>query len=247
MPTLNELRARLDEYGYALLEQILGPGEAIALAEELGATLEALSEETGVRRAGGHVYAARNLGLLWPRLREVSSLVESRAHLREIMGPSARLVRALYFDKPPHGPWSLPWHRDTNVAVSGTAVEGINISVRAGVPHVRASECILSRMLSIRLHLDNSTSRNGALWVRPGSHLLSTEPDGEQVIEAEAGSVLLMRPLLLHRSRESTDPTRRRRVLHLEYAVDERPAPNMSWADVYPTDRRSLPVNEGGE
>jgi len=235
MPTLDDLRARLEADGYAVLERVFTVDEARDLAEDLCTALDGESAARGVRRAGGHVYAARNLGLLWPRLREVSSRVESRAFLREIVGASTRLVRALYFDKPPHGRWSLPWHRDTNVAVSGANAEGLRASVRAGVAHVQASEGVLARMLSIRVHLDDATRTNGALWVRPGSHAVATDSDAERVIEAEAGSILLMRPLLLHRSKESMDPTRRRRVIHLEYTADDRPAPNLSWADVYPT------------
>ena len=91
---------------------------------------------------------------------------------------------------------------------------------------------ILERMLTIRLHLDDCDSENGALRVLAGSHqsgrLSSTEiqelrqTQSEEVCVVPAGGVLLMRPLLLHASSPSKT-LRRRRVLHLEFACEELP------------------------
>ena len=44
--------------------------------------------------------------------------------------------------------------------------------MKDGVPHVQPPVEILSGMLSIRVHLDETPESNGALRVIPGSHLL---------------------------------------------------------------------------
>lgn len=80
----------------------------------------------------------------------------------------------------------------------------------------------------IVLHLDDNTSANGPLRVLPGTHTMGLLSDeqmsalSEQLrpIEclAEAGSVVAMRPLLVHSSSKARG-TGRRRVLHIEYAA----------------------------
>jgi len=43
-------------------------------------------------------------------------------------------------------------------------------SIKADVPHVQPPASILEIMLSVRLHLDDCSEKNGALRVIPGSH-----------------------------------------------------------------------------
>jgi ectoine hydroxylase-related dioxygenase (phytanoyl-CoA dioxygenase family) len=87
---------------------------------------------------------------------------------------------------------------------------------------------LLEQMITIRIHLDDADAENGALRVLPGSHrqgrldaaaiqsLRETTP--EVLCAAKTGDALLMRPLILHASARSTS-TRRRRILHIEYAA----------------------------
>jgi ectoine hydroxylase-related dioxygenase (phytanoyl-CoA dioxygenase family) len=165
------------------------------------------------------------------------------------MDAQPRLVRALFFDKPPDRRWSLPWHRDTNIAVAiSHGAKGLpRVSIRAGVPHMNAPRCVLERMLTIRLHLDAASEDNGALWVAPGSHKTTVDdpPDNSEIIETAPGDVVLMKPLILHRSHEPAATTKRRRVVHLEYSPDQAPGPGMEWASVWSkTATRGRSVNQ---
>jgi ectoine hydroxylase-related dioxygenase (phytanoyl-CoA dioxygenase family) len=82
-------------------------------------------------------------------------------------------------------------------------------------------------MLTVRVHLDPCPAANGALRVMPGTHRLGridqnhapnhVIEDQAVVCEVQAGAALVMRPLLLHASSPSTEPTHRR-VLHFDYA-----------------------------
>jgi ectoine hydroxylase-related dioxygenase (phytanoyl-CoA dioxygenase family) len=88
-------------------------------------------------------------------------------------------------------------------------------------------------MLTLRLHLDACDERNGPLRVLSGSHRdgklnasqIAEWRENTQAIEVHAppGGALLMRPLLLHASSPSQEPTRSRRVLHVEWAGEELP------------------------
>jgi ectoine hydroxylase-related dioxygenase (phytanoyl-CoA dioxygenase family) len=83
-------------------------------------------------------------------------------------------------------------------------------------------------MLTLRLHLDPMRDENGPLVVVPKSHRDLTEPDEDiRVIHCDTGDLFVMRPLLLHGSRNGIPTTNlHRRVVHLEIAPSsELPRP----------------------
>lgn len=138
-------------------------------------------------------------------------------------------VRAVYFDKTPETNWLVPWHQDLTLALrEKRETPGFGPwSVKDGVPHVQPPVEFLERMLTLRLHLDDTGAGNGALRVIPGSHahgrlsaaqIQDWRADHPEVLcTVPAGGILLMRPLLLHASGRSTRAGHRR-VLHIEYA-----------------------------
>jgi hypothetical protein len=172
--------------------------------------------------------------LIQPDVAQLAKSLALIAPVRQHLPAPARPVQAIYFDKTPAANWLVAWHQDLTIAVRARIdVPGFGPwSVKDGVHHVQAPVEILENMLTVRLHLDNCDERNGALWVLPGTHLfgrLSTErvtelTNGQDgyLCRACAGDALLMRPLLLHRSRRSYSQ-RHRRVLHIEYASAELP------------------------
>jgi ectoine hydroxylase-related dioxygenase (phytanoyl-CoA dioxygenase family) len=94
-------------------------------------------------------------------------------------------------------------------------------------------------MVTLRLHLDDCDKSNGALKVLPGSHRSGKLSAGkiedcrsastENLCTANAGDALFMRPLLLHASSPAEKP-RHRRVVHIEFAMDELPG-GLEWAE----------------
>jgi ectoine hydroxylase-related dioxygenase (phytanoyl-CoA dioxygenase family) len=87
-------------------------------------------------------------------------------------------------------------------------------------------------LLSVRVHLDDCGTGNGPLDVLPGSHrhgrLFQAEVERRRDREkpvpclVRRGGLILMRPLLLHRSLSAILP-QHRRVIHIEYANVELP------------------------
>lgn len=217
---------QLKEQGYAVLPGIFAFAETSALAGQVEETLMRDRQGSALKTADDTLYAARNLLELWPAVKDVWRRPPLPAVLDNILGPQFGLVRALYFDKPPERTWALPWHKDLTIAVRDNRLPSQHFqkpTTKAGVPHVRAPQGLLENMLTLRIHLDEVTDENGPLLVIPGSHQtdLPTRPRTLAPVKilVLSGDVLLMRPMLDHRSPCShTGTTRHRRLLHLEFS-----------------------------
>ncbi len=151
-----------------------------------------------------------------------------------------RLVRSLLFDKRPGENWPVLWHQDLTIQVAEKVdVDGFGPwSVKDEKVHVEPPLAVLENMLTLRVHLDDTSADNGALEVIPGSHRQGkwkreqidelTASEG-QACPCKAGDVLMMSPLILHASRRAIHP-RHRRVLHFEYAPQDVLPEPLQWA-----------------
>lgn len=154
------------------------------------------------------------------------------------LGENARAVRGILFDKPAGANWGVPWHQDRVVSVCERKdVPGFSgWTMKAGVAHVDAPRSVLESMVALRIHLDDVGESDGPLQVLRGTHrdVLAPEAIAEAsrtipstMICGKAGSVLRMKPLLVHSSRSAALPSRRR-ILHLEFSADDLPG-GLSW------------------
>ena len=189
---------------------------------------------------GQSVFGGRNL-LEIPDIAALAASSAVRAMVEPIVGPSARPVRALYFDKTPQANWPVLWHQDLSLALAARhEIEGWGPwTLKGGVPHVQPPPQILDEMLAVRIHLDDCGPDNGPLRVLPATRKMG-RLDRNRVSELRrtivevactgtSGSVLLMRPLLLHASSPAKAPAHRR-VIHIEFAPADLLPPPLSWA-----------------
>lgn len=156
---------------------------------------------------------------------------------KEFIGPSVIPYRATLFNKSSKVNWLVTWHQDTALPLQDKfdAHDWGPWSIKEGVHYAHAPNSVLSRVVALRLCLDDSTELNGPLRVVPGTHKLGVLSDS-QVIEiarenktvtctATRGSIIAMRPLLIHASSKLT-VDQPRRVLHIEYidslTIDDR-------------------------
>jgi ectoine hydroxylase-related dioxygenase (phytanoyl-CoA dioxygenase family) len=157
-----------------------------------------------------------------------------------VLGSGCFAVRGILFNKTNATNWNVTWHQDCVISVAErTEILGWGPwSIKAGVKHVRPSSEIVSRMLAIRIHLDERGAKNGPLRVIPGSHKHGFLSDrqiqdwpktGAVTCTANRGAAILMRPLLLHSSPPATAPSSRR-VIHLKFAAEELPN-GAEWKD----------------
>jgi ectoine hydroxylase-related dioxygenase (phytanoyl-CoA dioxygenase family) len=149
---------------------------------------------------------------------------------RETLGAEAFPFRATLFDKSPTSNWLVVWHQDTALPLrERREIPGWGPwSVKDGVNYAHAPASALSRVLALRIHLDDSTAENGPLRVLPGTHTLGVLSD-DAIHELSTrtdpidcptpkGGVLAMRPLIVHASSKSQSENPRR-VLHIEYVA----------------------------
>jgi ectoine hydroxylase-related dioxygenase (phytanoyl-CoA dioxygenase family) len=212
--------------------------------EENGfAVVRSCLDDQTVEALRGHVgdadYAQRNL-LSVPAVRELAALTPVREIVSAVLGPKCFATRGILFNKTEQSNWKVVWHQDVTIAVRERhEIDGFGPwTVKAGVVHVQPPPDVMSRILAIRLHLDESAPDNGPLRVIPGSHKegrLSAEqiakwPKTKAVTcTVPCGGALVMRPLLLHASSACVVP-KPRRVIHLEFAADELPD-GLAWHD----------------
>ena len=219
----------IERDGWAVTPPVVPQLELDQLADALAGLVENQQGRGGARNLLQDVLAVARLAIS-PAIRAVAE---------SVLGPSAFAVRALFFDKTPGANWKVIWHQDLTIAVEREArLEGYGPwSIKDGVPHVQPPVEILEQMLAVRIHLDDCGPANGPVRVLSGSHRVGrlfaddidawrtgTKPTACLV---ERGGILAFRPLILHASSTATAPSHRR-VVHIEFAAAELPAP-LAW------------------
>jgi ectoine hydroxylase-related dioxygenase (phytanoyl-CoA dioxygenase family) len=226
--TTNAFKNRVEQDGFALFPSCLDE-----------AFVELLSKQFDDTR-----YPERNL-LAVPSVQALATSRPVREIMEAVLGPACFAVRGIFFNKTRSSNWKVVWHQDLTIAVRERAdVSGFGPwTMKAGIVHVQPPPEVMSGILAIRLHLDESGIANGPLRVIAGSHRsgrLSAEQIGNWNKETSVtctvpkGGALVMRPLLLHASSACAIP-KPRRVIHLEFAAAELPQ-GLDWHDRVCTD-----------
>lgn len=175
----------------------------------------------------GDMHARRNILTELPILQN-TLFNQNLLRIVRMIDPAAFLVNATYFDKSAQANWQVNWHQDQTIAVKEkTNSKGYSGWTRKkGYYSVIPPLEVLQNMFTLRIHLDDTGESNGALRIVHGSHNKRLSDEEIRLITTNSmpvtctipsGGVHIMRPLLLHTSAKS-DPPKRRRVLHLEFA-----------------------------
>jgi ectoine hydroxylase-related dioxygenase (phytanoyl-CoA dioxygenase family) len=204
--------------GFAILPGVFSAAELAPVADA-GSSALLRRSRAGARNALSHpAFAALACDA---RLLQIAS---------RVLEGEAFPFRATLFDKSKHSNWLVVWHQDTALPLRARRdVPGWGPwSTKAGVLYAHAPGEALSRIVALRVHLDDSTAENGPLRVLGGTHLQGILTDAEirEKVRAIApiecvvsrGGVVVMRPLLVHSSSKALGPLPRR-VLHIEYAT----------------------------
>lgn len=159
-----------------------------------------------------------------------------------VLGSASRPVRAILFDKTAETNWSLAWHQDRTICVQRKVdTRGFEPwTIKAGMQHVAPPFRLLTRMATLRVHLDDVPVTNAPLLIAPGSHTFGrisvdeiedvVKRCGTEVCIAEAGDVWLYATPILHASDAAEAPTHRR-VLQFDFAAEDLPN-GLEWLGV---------------
>lgn len=193
-----------------------------------------------------------------PTFRKTTSLFAIRQFLKEIpesityiftkklntlicqlFGEGYFTIKSIYFDKPGNSNWFVAYHQYLTISVNHRFdIPGFGPWTRKQHQFaVQSPLHILENNFTIRIHLDDTDGNNGALHVIPGSHLKGIYRPGnidwsletEEVCKVSKGSVMIMRPLLLHASGRTINP-QNRRVIHIEFSNQQLPEP-LNWSE----------------
>ncbi|MES3093647.1 phytanoyl-CoA dioxygenase family protein [Sphingomonas aerolata] len=159
-----------------------------------------------------------------------------------VLGQRCRPVRAIFFDKTAETNWSLAWHQDRTICVQRRIdMDGFGPwTIKGGMQHVAPPFDLLTRMVTLRAHLDDVPATNAPLLIAPGSHAEGRVPVdvieqvvskcGTRVCTADAGDLWLYATPILHASEAASRPAHRR-VLQIDFSADELPG-GLEWLGV---------------
>lgn len=217
-----EKKATFETLGYTIIDQIYTQEEI----SQLRNTIQKATQDGGSFLKTKDLFAIRQLLIQLPQLKEVlfnKNLIDVLDTLYE---SDYFLTKAIYFDKPSVSNWFVPYHQDLSISVNQkVATEGYtNWTFKKGQYGVHPPIDILQDTTTIRIHLDDTNTYNGALKVIPSSHtkgIIRTDTKGWDTKQAytcdvKKGGAMLMKPLTLHASNKTTN-NKQRRVIHLEF------------------------------
>ena len=154
------------------------------------------------------------------------------------------MVKSIYFDKPSSSNWYVSYHQDLTISVN-KKIELANFgpwTVKQNQYAVQPPVDYLENIITLRIHLDETTESNGALKVIPTSHLkkiyrpetINWKVEKEVICPVKIGGIMLMKPLILHSSSRTTN-NKQRRVIHIEFSNRELPS-ELRWSEFLPID-----------
>lgn len=228
-------KREIHEAGFSVIDNIYTDQEVENILEAISKTDSA--KETF--RKSDDLFAIRQF------LKEVPGTIDLifnqklKAIVGGLFGKDYFVVKSIYFDKPETSNWFVSYHQDLTISVDQkTEVAGFGpYTKKHNQFAVQPPLNILEGNFTIRIHLDDTTERNGALKVIPGSHskgiyrpqTIDWSIENEVSCNVAKGSIMIMKPLLLHSS-SRTSNHKRRRVIHLEFSNQILPK-ELSWSE----------------
>ena len=227
---------KLQRRGSAILENLYTQKEVSRMLSIIRRATEVENRFSG----NENLFAIRSLLKELPSLKSIIFNTNLCTLIREGFGADYFLTKAIYFDKPPQSNWYVTWHQDVpiNVVEKKETAGFKGWTNKEGLVSVMPPVDLLHSSFTVRIHLDDTDEKNGALRVLPRSHfsLLNAEEIAQlretvdsSFCKVKKGGVHLMKPLTLHASTK-TENDKHRRVIHLEFNNQELPG-GLQWLE----------------
>ena len=222
------MESTLNQKGFEIIEGVYSE-------EEVNEILEGIKSKEIENKFGVRAFLLDK-----PELAELVFTENLMKIIRTISPDCDKLIKSIYFDKPPHANWVVNWHQDLTINL----VEKIEVPayknwrVNSERVVVQPNKEMLESIFTIRIHLDDCTKENGALRVIENSHKKGVidikewtkhKEGNEQICEVRKGGIVIMKPLILHSSKR-TENKKNRRVIHIEFTDQELPI-GLKWKE----------------
>lgn len=235
MQNINKHKKELSENGFTILPSIYSSGKI----KKIIAFIDKIDTTKSTVRKSVDLFAIRQF---LKDNSEISKLIFTKKFnsiLQELAGNNFFVVKSIYFDKPQNSNWYVPYHQDLTISVDKKIeLKGFNYwTIKQNQFAVQPPLSILESIITIRIHLDKTDENNGALRVIAKSHLkkiykpqlIDWKIELETICDVEKGGIMLMKPLLLHSSKRTTND-KKRRVIHIEFSNQELPI-QLNWSE----------------
>jgi len=223
------------ENGFCMINNVFSDEEI----ENISSVIQNIDTSKDTFRKSEDLFAIRQFLKEIPEVNDLVFNENLKTVIKEIFGDNYFVVKSIYFDKPEKSNWYVAYHQDLTISVD-KKLELENFgpwTTKQNQFAVQPPLSILENIFTIRIHLDDTDSQNGALKVVPKSHskgiyrpeTIDWNEETEVICEVEKGGVMLMKPLLLHGSNRTTNG-KKRRVIHIEFSNLDLPEP-LNWSE----------------
>jgi ectoine hydroxylase-related dioxygenase (phytanoyl-CoA dioxygenase family) len=235
MNTIAALQQKIAEDGFA----ITGPVFNNTALDKLLQVITKADKNKPAFRKTNDLFAIRQFLKELPAAANHIFCSKFNSLIEDIAGPGYVVVKSIYFDKPPASNWFVAFHQDLTIAVDKKQeIPGFGPwTLKENQFAVQPPLHLLEDNFTVRIHLDDTTEKNGALKVIPGSHrkgIIRTETanlSGSVTCVVPKGGIMFMKPLLQHASGRTT-ANKRRRVVHIEFSRQSLPE-GLQWAEYF--------------
>ncbi|KUJ49937.1 phytanoyl-CoA dioxygenase family protein [Chryseobacterium sp. JAH] len=235
MLNLQHHKNQIADKGFSLIDNVFSTEEI----EKISLVLQEIDTSKETFRKSEDLFAIRQFLKEIPEVRDFIFNENLKTIIKEIFGEKYFAVKSIYFDKPEKSNWYVAYHQDLTISVD-KKVELENFgpwTTKQNQFAVQPPLPILENIFTIRIHLDDTDEKNGALKVVPKSHAkgiyrpetIDWDVETENICNVEKGGVMIMKPLLLHGSNRTTNG-KKRRVIHIEFSNKELPE-ELQWSE----------------
>lgn len=228
-------KAEILENGFCMINNVFSDEEI----KNISSVIQNIDTSKDTFRKSEDLFAIRQFLKEIPEVNDLVFNENLKAVIKEIFGDNYFVVKSIYFDKPEKSNWYVAYHQDLTISVD-KKLELENFgpwTTKQNQFAVQPPLSILENIFTIRIHLDDTDSQNGALKVVPKSHskgiyrpeTIDWNEETEVICNVEKGGVMLMKPLLLHGSNRTTNG-KKRRVIHIEFSNLDLPEP-LNWSE----------------
>ncbi len=231
----NDLITEINSEGFTIINNVYSETEI----NHIISIIESTNTDKATFKKTDYLFAIRQFHKEIPGTLNFIFNEKIKEIINKTFGNNYFITKSIYFDKPELSNWFVAYHQDLTISVDKkVSIEGYkNWTIKDNQYAVIPPLDILKNNFTIRIHLDKTTSENGALKVVNQSHAkgiyrsnnIDFNVETETICEVEKGGIMIMKPLLLHASNKTTN-LQKRRVIHIEFS--NRILPNeIEWSE----------------